>query len=543
MTSSQKENELASEQNLSATNDTKEPTISELAKQFSILGTTCFGGPSVHLGVFQQMFVGKWFSAALFAELMAFAHVLPGPTSTQVAFLIGLVVLKQGRQDFIAENGRTNAIKGSSTLTTSLLGGGDRAPSPSSGTSSWPWFVPGLVSGGCFILPGFLFMCLLGYLTNMAQSAPSGADQSHIAACCLIGLASVGWGMVGSAAKGMIGGTCAGSPWKLTVCGGSCVVTLLLYPTPYVDYVFPLVILTGGVVAVLKGGAAAATKAPSADEENQQADAKNGSCTERTTSSTTRLVRENPFAVCVLILWTACLGYSLSFAPSDNEASTASKNERTLVEAQQEHLQPQLQQEDGRLFTVFPAFYTTGALVFGGGPVVLPLLDKKLVDTGRITSSEFLAGLSLGQGIPGPMFNLGTFLGALCLPQNPFLGAVQGCLGIFLPGVLLIFGLFPFWSALREKSTLYQSALPGMNSAATGLIGASVFVLYHQLTDQVAVLHGGDDAKPSLSLGAYIVPAVAIIGALMTDVLKISQPLAIIGGGVFTAILGGAGVL
>eukprot|EP00392_Amoebophrya_sp_AT5.2_P007911 g7930.t1 len=107
--------------------------------------------------------------------------------------------------------------------------------------------------------------------------------------------------------------------------------------------------------------------------------------------------------------------------------------------------------------SVFAEFYTTGALVFGGGPVVLPLLDKKLVSTNRITPQEFLAGLSLGQAIPGPMFNLGTYLGALCLPGgNVWAGAVFGCLGLFSPGVLLIFGFYPFWKVLREKSDAYQ---------------------------------------------------------------------------------------
>lgn len=234
------------------------PSLATLAWRFLVLGATCFGGPSVHLAVFQQMFVGKWFTAPLFAELMAFAHVLPGPTSTQVAFLIGLVVLDQDNSSSTTAEGVTKpAVAGGTTvenntsmLRAALLPTSTTASPGTKGNRVYPWYLSGLVSGCLFILPGFVLMSLLGYLTVEYQSLLS---TSTTVGCVLIGLASVGWGMVGSSAKGMIQGTCGTTTWKLLVCGGSCVLTLLFYPTSWIDYLFPVLILAGGLVALAVG--------------------------------------------------------------------------------------------------------------------------------------------------------------------------------------------------------------------------------------------------------------------------------------------------
>ncbi|CAD7938528.1 unnamed protein product [Amoebophrya sp. A120] len=471
------------------------PGIGELASRFFVLGCTCFGGPSVHLAVFQQMFVGKWFSAALFAELMAFAHVLPGPTSTQVAFLIGLAVISGEMQTQPAQLKPGGAAAGtgpnSSILRTALLaspGGG--GPNNTSGSKTYPWYYPGLVSGGLFILPGFALMSLLGYFTVTYQQT---LEKSEFVGCVLIGLAAVGWGMVAAAARGMVAGTCGASNWKLLVCAGSCVVTLLVYPTSYVDYAFPFLILLGGCCALV--ASSAETQGTSgekvADPVNTGGNAPPGEG-----PTATAVLLQNSLALLLLLGWVTVLLLCIFGQPMFSQS-------------------------------VFAQFYTTGALVFGGGPVVLPLLDKKLVSTGRITTPEFLAGLSLGQAIPGPMFNLGTYLGALSLPANPFVGAVQGCLGLFSPGVVLIFGLFPFWKALRQRSQIYQRMLPGMNAAATGLIAASLFVLYRQLQQQ---------RPPSLAASVYLVPAIAICGVALVKVASVPEPLAIIAGGVLTGV-------
>eukprot|EP00392_Amoebophrya_sp_AT5.2_P007910 g7929.t1 len=234
------------------------PSLATLAWRFLVLGATCFGGPSVHLAVFQQMFVGKWFTAPLFAELMAFAHVLPGPTSTQVAFLIGLIVLDRDSSsttataggDVTKPAGAGGTVENNTSMLRAALLPSTTATPGTKGNRVYPWYLPGLVSGCLFILPGFVLMSLLGYLTVEYQQLLS---TSTTVGCVLIGLASVGWGMVATAAKGMIQGTCGTTSWKLLVCGGSCVLTLLFYPTSWIDYLFPALILAGGLVALAVG--------------------------------------------------------------------------------------------------------------------------------------------------------------------------------------------------------------------------------------------------------------------------------------------------
>ncbi len=136
------------------------------------------------------------------------------------------------------------------------------------------------------------------------------------------------------------------------------------------------------------------------------------------------------------------------------------------------------------LASLFSAFYVAGALVFGGGHVVLPLLHGTVVEPGWVTNGEFLAGYGAAQAVPGPLFTVAAFLGAVAvLPHaaggtavaatpGGILGAGVALAGIFLPSFLLVFGTLPFWDRLR-RSPGFRRALAGTNAVVVGILVAA----------------------------------------------------------------------
>lgn len=124
---------------------------------------------------------------------------------------------------------------------------------------------------------------------------------------------------------------------------------------------------------------------------------------------------------------------------------------------------------------LFDAFYRSGALVFGGGHVVLPLLQAEVVAPGWVTTESFLAGYGVAQAVPGPLFTFAAYLGAVIgSPPNGVTGAAIALIAIFLPGLLLVYGMLPFWDALRVRSTT-QAAMRGTNAAVVGILGAALY--------------------------------------------------------------------
>src|SRR5690606_38418609 len=119
------------------------------------------------------------------------------------------------------------------------------------------------------------------------------------------------------------------------------------------------------------------------------------------------------------------------------------------------------------------AFYRAGALVFGGGHVVLPLLQSEVVHPGWIDAGTFMAGYAAAQAMPGPLFTFAAFLGA-AMPGfgSPWLGGLICLLAIFAPAFLLVTGALPFWETLRRNPKA-QSALAGINAAVVGLLLAA----------------------------------------------------------------------
>lgn len=124
---------------------------------------------------------------------------------------------------------------------------------------------------------------------------------------------------------------------------------------------------------------------------------------------------------------------------------------------------------------VFDAFYRSGALVFGGGHVVLPLLEAEVVQTGWVSHDVFLAGYGAAQAIPGPLFTFSAYLGAVVGPQpNGITGAIIALIAIFLPGFLVLLGTIPFWDAFRAHPS-GQAAMRGTNAAVVGILGAALY--------------------------------------------------------------------
>jgi chromate transporter len=124
---------------------------------------------------------------------------------------------------------------------------------------------------------------------------------------------------------------------------------------------------------------------------------------------------------------------------------------------------------------LFDAFYRSGALVFGGGHVVLPLLRDAVVVPGWVSDSKFLTGYGAAQAIPGPLFSFAAYLGAVAAPaSDAVIGAAIGLVAIFLPGILLLIGTLPFWDALRLRSGA-QAIMRGINAAVVGLLAAALY--------------------------------------------------------------------
>ena len=130
---------------------------------------------------------------------------------------------------------------------------------------------------------------------------------------------------------------------------------------------------------------------------------------------------------------------------------------------------------DSHGLALVDAFYRAGALVFGGGHVVLPLLQAEVVGPGWVSQDDFIAGYGAAQAVPGPLFTFSAFLGAAgeAAPAG-WLGALICLLAIFLPSVFLVVGLLPFWDALRARPAA-KAALAGVNAAVVGLLAAALY--------------------------------------------------------------------
>jgi chromate transporter len=162
---------------------------------------------------------------------------------------------------------------------------------------------------------------------------------------------------------------------------------------------------------------------------------------------------------------------------------------------------------------LFEAFYRSGALVFGGGHVVLPLLQTSVVTPGWVTDNQFISGYGLAQAVPGPLFTFAAYLGAVMEPApSGVLGAAIALIAIFLPGLLLVYGMLPFWDGLRTRDVA-QAAMRGANASVVGIL---VSALYNPVW--TSAIHSQTDfalaAAGFLALVIWTFPPLAVVVVL-----------------------------
>lgn len=138
------------------------------------------------------------------------------------------------------------------------------------------------------------------------------------------------------------------------------------------------------------------------------------------------------------------------------------------------------------LFALADAFTRAGALVFGGGHVVLPLLQAEPAIASAVTPEQFLAGYGAAQAMPGPLFSFAAYLGAVAQPGGGVFAALVALISVFLPGLLLLVGVWPFWSRIRSARGA-QSAIRGVNAAVVGVLTAA---LLHAIFALITTLIG-----------------------------------------------------
>ena len=180
-----------------------------------------------------------------------------------------------------------------------------------------------------------------------------------------------------------------------------------------------------------------------------------------------------------------------------------------------------------RAFSVFANLFLAGTIIFGGGPVVIPLLREYVVAEGWVSPRNFLLGLAITQAFPGPNFNFGVYLGGLAVAghSNAAVGALLGYIAIFSPGIVVHTGTMSLWKNLRERRW-FTSALRGVNATAVGLIYTAVYRLWQQgLLSDTYTLGSSLDSDPWW----VVVAATSFVGGHWFGV---PAPAAIVLGGV-----------
>ena len=331
--------------------------IGEIFLVFLRLGCFSFGGPVAHLGYFQEAFVTrrKWITQSRFADLVALSHFLPGPSSSQVGYAIGV----------------------------------ERAG-----------IVGGLLAWIGFTLPSALMM----YAVAMTVLYPGELSNAG----WLQGLKAAAVAVVALAAIQMFVVLAPDRRRKILVLGTG-LLSYALRDTMGQTWSLMLGAATG--LFVLR-------------DESFETSPRNSTSP---ISKRVALIALALFAANVLVTWTP-----------------------------------------------WTLFAQTGSLVFGGGHVVLPLLETRFVSSGLIDENTFLAGYGVAQAIPGPLFTFAAFLGATCdMHVSPALGALVATAAIFIPGLLLMTAAIPFWDTLKHRAWA-RGMLSGVNAAVVGLLFAAL---------------------------------------------------------------------
>jgi chromate transporter len=348
------------------------PAMRNVFLAFLRLGLTSFGGPIAHIGYFRREFVERrgWIDERLFAHVVAFCSVLPGPTSSQVGMIVGLV----------------------------------RA-GPAGALAAWLGFtLPSAIALSAFA-------ALLTALESNVRTTPAWLNGM------LAGLGAAATAIVAQAVVGMAKTQCPDQVTR-TIAAAAAVVALALAAGPSWQWV--------PIVAAALAGTAFCSRAVAAAE-----------------AALPIALPPAASRAAALIFIALAAGAALVSSRSSTGFFVA-----TVVRA--------------------------GALVFGGGHVVLPLLQG-LVPAGLIAGRDFYAGYGAAQAVPGPLFTFAAFLGAANhSPLHGAFGALVATILIFVPSFLLIFALLPVLDALRANPAA-AGALRGANAGVVGLLAALLY--------------------------------------------------------------------
>jgi len=382
----------------------------EIFLTFLKLGCTSFGGPMAHIGYFNQEFVRrrKWIDETGYIDLLTLCQFLPGPTSSQVGFSLGVL--------------RGNGLLG--------------------GFLAWLGFT--LPSALIMLLAAFGYAIFTGDLSDRL----------------LHGLKLVAVAVVANAVWVMVRGLRSSK---------------MSYPRMAIAFSVLLIILIfgtslGQIVALSLGALAGARF-----------------CSDSVLSVAGAL----PFPISKRQGTAALLLFAVAFVGPSLLAIFF--NEQALA--------------------TFASFFHAGSLVFGGGHVVLPMLQTELVLQGWMPNETFLAGYGLAQAIPGPLFSIAAYLGAAMTPEpHELAGATIATVGLFLPGLLLVYGLLPFWDGLRESQGL-QAAMRGVTASVVGIL-AIAFVNSVLLVTVHTWLDGGLAFAGFAALTFWRTPSWAVVLSL-----------------------------
>jgi chromate transporter len=334
---------------------------------FLKLGLTSFGGPVAHLGYFREELVlrRKWIDEASYVDLVALCQFLPGPSSSQVGFSLGV-----------------------------LRGGG---------------LLGGLAAWLGFTMPSALILLAFA-LGGAPFTGPAAEGFLH-------GLKLVAVAVVAQAVWGMAR--------TLTPDRGRAMIALAAIAV--------VVVVAGsfGQITAIALGAVAGVR--------------------------------------------LCRGETVSMSVRTRFPASRRGGAAALALFAALFVIPMIVGGGNQAVALFEAFYRSGALVFGGGHVVLPLLQADVVAPHWVTNATFLAGYGLTQAAPGPLFTFAAYLGAVMQPTpNSLAGSAIALVAIFLPGLLLVYGMLPFWDGLRSGQAM-QAAMRGANAAVVGILGLALY--------------------------------------------------------------------
>ncbi|KAF9926570.1 hypothetical protein FBU30_003857 [Linnemannia zychae] len=495
--------------------------LKEIFSTFFKLGYTTFGGPAAHVGILHGEIVEKrqWVTSDQFAELFAISQSLPGPGSTEVAYSLALV-----RSGFLAA----------------------------------------VLAFLFWSLPGAIVMTIVGILIgDVSDTIPLWATRLEQ------GLSAAAVGLVALAGYRMSTNLATDKLTRVLALASGGVSALY-----NAAWLLPVIMISGGSISWIfysfvypfmdKWKSKRDQKKGQKDLDLKKDDLEQGHATSTIQESETARSEGNDTQsnedAPVTVITSADTEVEKTPSVHGSIRSRSRADATALDDVKKDPFQEADKPENGRrslytyskklgfiFFLVFLAlligsilvrtlvpestsaaygplvatFYFTGSIIFGGGPVIIPLLRTYTVNSHWMTDQQFLIGLALIQSLPGPNFNFACFLGAVSMVranQSGIAGAILGYLAIFFPGLILMSAIIPFWQLVREHKVV-KLIFKGVNACALGLVFSATWLLFEQTN-----AFGGSKGYHSVIASAAFVangyldfpaPLVIILGGAM----------------------------